>query len=583
MFRIRKILDTTPVANQDAIKQVKAIMRQQFPLTAKEDLNKVTKQLIDPLQYQYRSILFVAENAQGVVKGFAMLLHMSDLHIGYLELISAAPGVTGGGIGGILYERVQQEARNLKLKGLFFECSVDNAEVVTDPALLKQNQQRLRFYERYGVFPIVNDIYDSPAHPGDKDLYFLMYDPLGGDKPLRRALLRKVVTAVLERKYGRLFDQAHIDMVANSFSDDPVVLRAPRYIKSKKLGVENKSGRKTETAPITLIVNAGHDIHHVQDKGYVEAPVRISAILDELTKTQLFAQVRAQKFPERLIKQVHDRHYVDYLKRTCAGLPKGKSYYPLIFPLRNMTRPPKDPELQVGYYCMDTFTPLNQNAYLAARGAVDCALTGATCLLDDSQFAYALVRPPGHHAERRAFGGFCYFNSSAVAANYLSQYGRVAVLDVDFHHGNGTQDIFYKRGDVLTISIHGHPDFAYPHFAGFVDEKGEGEGLGFNINYPLPEACSAERYHKTLQAALKQIKRVKVDYLVLALGLDTAKSDPTGTWQLQAEDFYENGRLIGALKLPTLVVQEGGYYTRTLGVNASQFFQGLWHGYRGSS
>jgi len=580
MFRIRKILDATSVANQDAISQVKTIMRQQFPLTAKEDLNKVTKQLIDPLQYRYRSILFVAENALGKIKGFAMLLHMSDLHIGYLELISAAPGITGGGIGGILYERVQLEARNLKLKGLFFECNVDDADVVSDDRLLKQNQQRLRFYERYGVFPIVNNVYASPAHPGDKDLYYLMYDPLDSDKPLRRSLLRKVVSAVLERKYGRLFDQAHIEMVANSFEDDPAVLRSPRYIKSRKAEV-HKAMDKSMTAPITLIINTGHDIHHVPDKGYVEAPVRISAILNELNKTPLFNQIKAEKFPERLIKEVHDKHYVDYLKHTCAGLPQGKSFYPLIFPLRNLLRPPKDPELQVGYYCMDTFTPLNQNAYLAARGAVNCALTGATYLLDDSHFAYALIRPPGHHAERRAFGGFCYFNSSAVAANYLSDYGRVAVLDVDFHHGNGTQDIFYHRADVMTISIHGHPDFAYPHFSGFTDEKGEGEGLGFNINYPLPEKTTAERYIKTLKSALRQIKLGKIEYLVVALGLDTAKSDPTGTWQFGAQDFFENGRLIGALKLPTLVVQEGGYYTRTLGVNASHFFQGLWQGYTG--
>lgn len=578
MFRIRKIFDTTPHANQDAIRQVKAIMQQQFPLTRKEDLNKITMQLDDPLQYRYRSILFVAENAHGKVKGFAMLLHMSDLHIGYLELISAAPGTTGGGIGGILYERVQKEALHLGMNGLFFECNVDDATVVTDAKLLKQNQQRLRFYERYGVFPILNEVYASPAHPGDKDLYYLMYDPLGSDKPLRRTLLRKTVSAILERKYGTLFDQQHIEMVAQSFKNDPALLRPPVYIKAEQ--VEKGKALAKRELPIALIINSGHDIHHVHDRGYVEAPVRIPSILKELEKSTLFTEIKAKQFPVKLIKQVHDKEYVDYLKRACESLPKGKSIYPIIFPLRNTLRPPKDPELQVGYYCMDTFTPLNQNAYLAARGAVDCALTGATHIIDNNQFAYALVRPPGHHAERRAFGGFCYFNSSAVAAHYLSNYGRVAVLDVDFHHGNGTQDIFYQRADVLTISIHGHPDFAYPHFAGFADEKGEGAGLGFNINYPLPEATSAERYHRTLAMALNQVKRFKAEYLVVALGLDTAKSDPTGTWQLQAQDFFENGRLIGALRLPTLIVQEGGYLTRTLGQNARQFFEGLWSGYK---
>ena len=235
MFRIRKIFDTTSKANQEAIAQVKVIMRKQFPLTRKEDLEKIARQLDDPMQYRYRSILFVAENAYGKVKGFAMLLHMSDLRIGYLELISAAPGASSGGIGGVIYERVKQEAVNLGLKGLFFECSIDDPEIITDTDILKQNQQRLRFYERYGVFPVLNNVYASPAHPGDKDLYFLMYDPLGNEKPLRRTLIRKVVAAILERKYTDLFDRNHIQMVAESFADDPVALRPPVYIKPNQL------------------------------------------------------------------------------------------------------------------------------------------------------------------------------------------------------------------------------------------------------------------------------------------------------------------------------------------------------------
>ncbi len=134
--------------------------------------------------------------------------------------------------------------------------------------------------------------------------------------------------------------------------------------------------------------------------------------------------------------------------------------------------------VRAGYYCIDTFTPLNRNAYTAAKGAVDCALTAASQILTGYRISYALVRPPGHHAESKVFGGFCYFNSSAMAANYLSVHGRVAVLDVDYHHGNGTQDIFYQRDDVLTVSIHGHPSFAYPYFSGFSEETGEEKGLG---------------------------------------------------------------------------------------------------------
>ena len=239
--------------------------------------------------------------------------------------------------------------------------------------------------------------------------------------------------------------------------------------------------------------------------------------------------------------------------------------------------------MQAGYYCMDTFTPLNRNAYLAARAAVDCTLTAANALLDHYSMAYALVRPPGHHAERKAFGGFCYFNNAAIAAHYLSRYGRVAVLDIDFHHGNGTQDIFYQRNDVLTASIHGDPVHAYPFFSGFADEQGEGEGLGYNLNIPLPEQVTPARYLQVLKKVMGAIREFSPEYLVLSLGLDTAKSDPTGTWSLTADDFRQNARLIASLNCPILVVQEGGYRTRTLGQNARAFFEGFYQGRSGDA
>lgn len=228
-----------------------------------------------------------------------------------------------------------------------------------------------------------------------------------------------------------------------------------------------------------------------------------------------------------------------------------------------------------GYYCIDTFTPINRNAYPAARRGVDATLTAANAILDGERLAYALVRPPGHHAEHKSFGGFCYFCNAAVAANYFSKIGTVAILDIDYHHGNGQQDIFYRRNDVFTISIHGDPDFAYPYFTGFADERGEGEGEGYNLNYPLPEAQDGKQFRKTLAKALAVIREFAPKFLVVCLGLDPAKGDPTGTWSLVANDFKENGRLIGGLNLPTLVVQEGGYRTRTLGINAKNFFQGL--------
>jgi acetoin utilization deacetylase AcuC-like enzyme len=269
---------------------------------------------------------------------------------------------------------------------------------------------------------------------------------------------------------------------------------------------------------------------------------------------------------------------VEYLKRACALVPEGKSIYPYVFPVRNAARPPKDLPLRAGYYCIDTFTPLNRNAWLAAERAVDCALTGARCILEGYRIAYALVRPPGHHAERRSFGGFCYLNSGAIAAHYLSRFGQVAVLDLDYHHGNGTQDIFYGRADVLTVSIHGHPRHTYPYFSGFEDEKGEDADLGYNLNLPLPENLDGPAYRLALERAVRRVQRSRPRFLVVSLGLDTAKGDPTGSFTLGAQDFRENGRRLGRLGLPILVVQEGGYRTRSLGANACHFFAGLWEG-----
>ncbi len=574
MFRIRKIHDNVAQADQDAIQQVLDILRVQFPKARKEDFKRLPQQLHDPLTYRYRSILFVAEDGNGAIKGFAMLLHFSDLGACYLELISAAPGRTSGGIGGALYERLREEAQQLKAFGLFFECSVDDPNVVLDAKTLDQNKARLKFYERYGVRPIVNNVYASPVNPGDQDLYYLLYDALGTGSPLRREKLHKVVRAVLERKYGELIPRTQIEEVVNSFMDDPALLRPLQYQRKAVAATISASA----AGSIALVVNEGHSIHHVKARGYVEAPVRLPNILMELHKSGLFTRINPRHLGKKYLSSVHDPNYVDYLRRACHQLPEGKSIYPIIFPIRNLLRPPKDIELMVGYYCMDTFTPLNKNAYLAALGAVDCAVTAAETLHHGYRISYALVRPPGHHAERRAFGGFCYFNSAAVAAHYLSRFGTVAVLDVDFHHGNGTQNIFYERADVLTVSIHGAPHFAYPHFSGFTDEIGIGPGQGFNINYPLPEKITPEQYRKTLAKALRVIKRFAPRYLVLCLGLDTAKADPTGTWTLGGEDFFENGAMIGKIGLPTVIVQEGGYRTSTLGANARRFFEGFWQG-----
>jgi acetoin utilization deacetylase AcuC-like enzyme len=260
-----------------------------------------------------------------------------------------------------------------------------------------------------------------------------------------------------------------------------------------------------------------------------------------------------------------------------------RTVYPYVFPIRNPARMPDDLETRAGYYCIDTFTPLHRNAWAAARDAVDCALTGASRIVSGSKLAYALVRPPGHHAEARTFGGFCYLNSAAAAAHLLSRHGPVAILDVDYHHGNGQQAIFYRRSDVLTVSLHGHPRFAYPYFSGFDDEIGEGPGIGFNMNLPLPEVLDGAGYEAPLARALGRIAEFAPRYLVVCLGLDPGQGDPTGTWSLVAPDFERNGRRIGELGIPALVVQEGGYHTRSLGSYARHFWKGLWESATGHS
>lgn len=576
MFRVLKVYDDASPANRDAIAQVRAIIESQFPSSRPSDLDKVARQLRDPMHYRYRSILLVVENAAGKVRAFAMLLHLTDLNIAFLELISTAVDSGSGGVGGVLYELVREEALALKVHGLFLECSVDD-ERIKDPVILKKNIRRMKFYERFGVRPIINNAYDSPVHEGDNDLYYLMFDGLGRHPPPRRKFLRRAVATILVRKYGHLYDAKGAKKIAMTFADDPASIREPRYRgPAAPVPVLHRDFGKG----IALLVNESHSIHHVRDRGYVEAPVRIPAILKELDKTGLFNRIEPKRTPIALLHRVHEPRYVEYLREACEWLPLGKSIYPIIFPVRNQTRPPKDLELRLGYYCTDTFTPLHRNVYPAAYGAVDCAVSGARALFAGYKLAYALVRPPGHHAGKRIFGGFCYFNSSAVAAEYLTDFGRVAILDVDYHHGNGTQDIFYERADVLTVSIHGAPPTSYPHFAGFEDERGEGAGEGFNINFPLPEKVSLERYQRTLGQALQKIRDYKTEYLVIALGLDTAKADPTGSWTLLPGDFAIIGRRIGEMGLPTLVVQEGGYLTRTLGQNARAFFEGLWQGHQ---
>jgi acetoin utilization deacetylase AcuC-like enzyme/GNAT superfamily N-acetyltransferase len=575
MFRIRRIHDNLLQVNQAAIAQVEKILEDQFPLLAKSDVEKIPELLRNPVKQGFRSILYVAEDARQRVQGFALVSHEPDLHFCYLDYISAARRTTGGGIGGALYEHIREEATTMGVIGIFFECLPDDPALCKDPETLKQNQARLRFYEKYGAFPIIGTAYETPLKPDDDNPPYLVFDALGQTEPLSSTQARLIVRAILERRYGDLCTPEYISKVVDSITDDPVRFRAPCY--HKKVSGETRPSI-TRSQRIALVVNESHEIHHVRERGYVESPVRVKSILRELEKTELFQRHPPRAYSERFLFSTHDRDYVEYFRQVCRNLPAGQSLYPYVFPIRNTARPPKELAVRAGYFCIDTFTPLNVNAWKAAKGAVDCTLTAATSILEGYRLAYALVRPPGHHAERRAFGGFCYFNNAAIAAQMLSDFGRVAILDIDYHHGNGQQVIFYQRSDVLTVSIHGHPRFAYPYFSGFEDEVGEGEGADFNMNLPLPEQLTSDQYLAALSKAIKRVNRFQPDHLVVCVGFDTAKGDPTGTWGLSGADFSQIGQAIGRMQLPTLLVQEGGYRTRNIGTNARNFFSGLWSG-----
>jgi len=580
MFRIRKITNPFLEGNRQAMEHVKSVIRTQFPAISQWQIEDIIKKMINPVKNKFHTSVMIADDFRGNMRGFAVLIFMSDLKFCYLDFLAVTPGLPTSGVGGSLYERIREEAASLGTIGIFFECLPDDPALCHNETIIKQNMKRLAFYEGYGAYPIVNTSYEKPVNENDDCAPYLVYDSLGSARILMAQELKKIYRAILERKYSSICSPDYVKKVVNSVKDDPVRLREPRYVRVHE---EESRPFKNNKLKIQLFVNGKHQIHHVREIGYVESPVRIKTIFREISKLGIMAEGKVNEYPEKFIDEIHDKGYIRYFKTICAGLEPGKSVYPYVFPTRNSARPPRELSVRAGYYCIDTFTPLNMNAYLAARWGVNCSLTAADSILGGNSIAYVLTRPPGHHAERAAFGGFCYFNNNAIAANYLSKYGRVAILDMDYHHGNGQQQIFYERNDVLTVSIHGHPSFAYPYFSGFKDEKGINSGYGYNHNFPLKQVLNGEEYRETLDKAVNIVRKFNPEFLIIAFGLDTAKGDPTGTWLLTARDFYLNGGIVAGLKKPTLIVQEGGYRNRFLGINARSFFRGFYEVYTGNT
>ena len=307
-----------------------------------------------------------------------------------------------------------------------------------------------------------------------------------------------------------------------------------------------------------------------------EVPGRFDAILAALTADPSFRFEDAPAADDSIVAAVHDPAYVMYLREAGVEVAKARgtaprAIYPSVFPYGPSPKVRGGKALR-GAYCFDTFTPIVAGTYAAALGGAAAALRAAELVAEGrEQVVYVLTRPPGHHAERGRCGGYSYFNNAAVAAERLSRNGPVAVLDVDVHHGNGTQHIFYERPDVFTASIHGNPEVLFPYFSGYPDETGSGEGSGFNLNLPLPLATGEKRYHAALERAIDAIDKFRGMYLVVSFGADTHEADPIGGLKLPTEYYAKMGEAIRQLKLPTVVVQEGGYNRDVIGECARLF------------
>jgi acetoin utilization deacetylase AcuC-like enzyme len=349
-----------------------------------------------------------------------------------------------------------------------------------------------------------------------------------------------------------------------------------------------RGGRRHNTAMKT-IYNDAHSLHRAEHEFFrgekvpaFEKPERADWVLAAFHKAALGPVISAEPHPDTAIFKVHSERYVHFIRGAHAeyvALGGTGDAFPAAWPIRGMRTDiePKNFAARMGLYSFDAGSPLTAGTWAATRAGADCALTAVDLLNAGERSAFVLTRPPGHHAGRDFFGGYCFLNHAAIAAQALRDSGaaRVAILDVDYHHGNGTQDIFYNRDDVFFASIHGDPITEYPFYLGHADETGADAGVGCNLNLPLPSGSSAASWFAALDHAIKRIEAFKPDALVVSLGVDTFEGDPISHFSLKTSDYPSVGAAIARLKLPTLFAMEGGYAVAEIGDNVVGVLRGF--------
>lgn len=309
---------------------------------------------------------------------------------------------------------------------------------------------------------------------------------------------------------------------------------------------------------------------------HAESRARVDAIKSALPQLQ-----PAQDHGTKPILAVHDAGYVDFLQRAHRDwIEAGRSgdAFPYVFPIRG--RRPLDLsriDAELGQYAYDCGTPVASGTWEAVYWGAQTALTGLDAILDGDRHAFAFCRPPGHHSGRDYMGGYSYLNNAAIAAESAVARGasKIAILDVDYHHGNGTQDIFYERGNVLTISLHASPKTDYPFYWGHKDETGLGAGANNNLNLPMPRGTAWLDYKTQLAQAIERVLTFNPDLLIVPYGADTYAHDPISFFNIETKDYAEMGSLIAAVGVPTLICMEGGYAVNALGANVSAFLSGF--------